>query len=126
MAMFNMDSQQVCFECWAKLYEPEPATIDNPIPTIPRRVAWTEIGEGKTMVRVSTVLIGLNMNYSDIGPPIIFETMIFGPDNFAQERYATKEAALAGHDRAVAWAKMAMFINDKDEHTLTGEKENGK
>lgn len=54
--------------------------------------------------RVSTVWLGLNHQFGD-GPPLIFETMIFGPDSWADEyceRYATEDAARAGHDRAVA------------------------
>ena len=58
-------------------------------------------------VRVSTVWLGLNHNFSFTGPPLIFETMVFGMDDDEdwQWRYATKEAALAGHDRAVALVK---------------------
>jgi hypothetical protein len=60
-------------------------------------------------VRVSTIWLGLNHNFGD-GPPLIFETMIFGlPDEDEvgeyQWRYSTKEAALAGHDQAVALVK---------------------
>lgn len=79
------------------------------------RVAETFI-EG--YVRVSTVWLGLNMNFSGIGPPLIFETMIFGlydlsvggegADGEYQWRWATKEAALAGHDQAVAMAREAV------------------
>jgi hypothetical protein len=52
-------------------------------------------------VRVSTVWLGLDHGYGP-GPPLIFETMIFGGphDNFC-ERYSTKEQAQAGHDRIV-------------------------
>lgn len=63
-------------------------------------------------VRVSTVWLGLNHNFWGDGPPLIFETMIFGLDVSDEEepseyqfRYATKEAALAGHDQAVALVK---------------------
>jgi hypothetical protein len=56
-------------------------------------------------VRISTVWLGLNHNFSGLGPPLIFETMLFGLDEEVDEyqwRYSTKEAALAGHDQAVA------------------------
>lgn len=64
----------------------------------PTRMAETTIDKAW----VSTVWVGLDMGYTG-DPPIIFETMIFGGDHdeFC-ERYATKEAALAGHDRVVA------------------------
>lgn len=41
-----------------------------------RHVAWTEIGEWT----VSTVFLGLDHNYADEGPPVLFETMILGPE----------------------------------------------
>src|SRR5215471_17514474 len=40
----------------------------------PWRVAVTELPNGG---RVSTVFLGLDHNYSGVGPPIVFETMIF-------------------------------------------------
>lgn len=62
---------------------------------------------------VSTVWLGLNHRFMRDGPPIIFETMIFPPGDEAgehgvmseeyMERYATEDAAQAGHDRALAW-----------------------
>jgi len=75
--------------------------------------------------KVSTVWLGLNHSHTFEGPPVIFETMIFAPkdasigredwedagDAFGtapadldqyQDRYATEEAAQAGHDRALA------------------------
>jgi hypothetical protein len=74
---------------------------------------------------VSTVWLGLDHNFAFKGPPVIFETMIFAPDDVTigredreadgdafgtaltdldryQERYATEAAAQAGHDRALA------------------------
>jgi hypothetical protein len=66
-----------------------------------RQVARTTIGR----VTISTVWLGLNHCFLGEGPPLIYETMIFGgPHDEAQWRYASKEAALAGHDRAVALA----------------------
>lgn len=55
---------------------------------------------------VSTVWLGIDLGYWGWGPPIIFETMIFGGEHDSWcERYATKEAALAGHERVVAALK---------------------
>lgn len=56
-------------------------------------------------VSVSTVFLGLNHNFSPSGPPLIFETMIFGGEHDQyHERYATWDDAVAGHERAVALA----------------------
>lgn len=77
-----------------------------------RRVAMTTFEIG---FWVSTVFLGLDHSFADVGPPILFETMIFaddGPgDDLAQERYATWDDAVAGHDRAVGrvleWIEVA-------------------
>ncbi len=55
-------------------------------------------------VRVSTVFLGLDHSW-DGGPPLLFETMIFGgAHNDYQERYSTWEEAEKGHAEAVALA----------------------
>ena len=65
-----------------------------------RRVANDERGD----VRVSTVWLGMDHNYGD-GPPLIFETMIFGGDHDDETwRYATEVEAVAGHRVALALA----------------------
>jgi hypothetical protein len=67
-----------------------------------RRVARTDISEG---VDVSTVHLVLDHQYGD-GPPLIFETMIFGGDHDQDcWRYSTEEQAQAGHDAVVAWLR---------------------
>lgn len=53
------------------------------------------------MVEVSTVWLGLDHQFGE-GPPLIFETLIFGGDRDGEvRRYSTKEEALAGHLHAV-------------------------
>ena len=49
-------------------------------------------------VTVSTVFLGLDHNWCNEGPPILWETMIFGGvnDHF-QERYSSKEEAVERH-----------------------------
>lgn len=61
-------------------------------------VAKTKVGD----YEVSTVYLGLNHNWG-AGPPLIFETMIFGtgPHDQEQWRYSTEEDAIAGHQRRV-------------------------
>jgi hypothetical protein len=59
---------------------------------------------------VSTVWLGMDLNYAGQGPPVIFETMVFPPEGLATEgeycmRYATEAEARAGHEEAVRWTK---------------------
>jgi hypothetical protein len=62
-----------------------------------RIVAADDVGEAT----VSTVWLGLNHSFTD-GPPLIFETMVFGGEHDQdQERYSTEAEALAGHRRIV-------------------------
>ena len=70
-----------------------------------RRVAYDEV-DG---VNVSTVFLGLDHSFRLEGPPVLFETMIFGLadtgiDGYIeyQWRYSTWEEAEAGHARALA------------------------
>lgn len=64
-----------------------------------KRVAETTIGA----YWVSTVWLGLNHNWDDQGPPLIFETMVFPADggsalDLYSDRYSTEAQALAGHE----------------------------
>lgn len=53
-------------------------------------------------LRVSTVFLGLDHNFSGTGLPVLFETMVFGgPRDQEQRRYCTWEEAQAGHDEIV-------------------------
>lgn len=67
-----------------------------------RKVKVDKIGK----VRVSTVFLGIDHNFSRFGPPILWETMIFGgPHDQYQERYTSLKAAKTGHEKAVTLAK---------------------
>ena len=62
------------------------------------RIGSTEIGD----IHISTVWLGMDHQFED-GPPLIFETMVFGgPLADYQWRYATEAEAIAGHDQVVA------------------------
>lgn len=63
------------------------------------RIGLDEVGDA----RVSTVWLGLDHGFLPGGPPLIFETMIFGGDyaDYCQ-RYATEAEAAAGHAAVVA------------------------
>ena len=55
-------------------------------------------------VHVSTVHLVIDHSFGD-GPPLIFETMIFGGEHDQyQERYSTREQAEEGHRRALTLA----------------------
>lgn len=61
--------------------------------------------DSRGTVIVSTIFLGIDANYGNAGPPILWETMVFGGkyDQF-QVRYASRSDALAGHDRFMALA----------------------
>lgn len=67
--------------------------------TAERHVADDRRGD----VRVSTVFLGLDHNFSGVGPPLLYETMIFGGEHDGyQDRYATGREAKLGHAEALA------------------------
>ena len=65
-----------------------------------RQVRRTQIRKG---VEVSTVFLGHDHNFGDHGPPVLFETMIFGgsKDEEFQVRSCTWGEALAAHREAI-------------------------
>ena len=74
---------------WAKWFETED-----------RVVAKTSIGKAE----VSTVFLGMDHNWAN-GPPLLFETMVFGLEDDYQERYSTWDEAEVGHAKTVAWVE---------------------
>lgn len=57
---------------------------------------------------VSTVWLGTDHNFLreiNGGPPLLFETMVFGDEgrDIYLERYATWDQAFEGHKRAIEW-----------------------
>jgi len=69
--------------------------------TAKRTVAHDEING----VRISTVFLGMDHRYGP-GPPLIFETMIFGGEHDEYcDRYSTWKGAEAGHKKAIAMVK---------------------
>ena len=80
---------------WALWYEGSCA--DN---AAGRRVGYTSVRAG---VHVSTVFLAIDHNHFGVGPPILFETMVFRDgEGCEQERYSTWDEAEAGHARIVA------------------------
>lgn len=91
---YDWDGKPIDLWAWVALME---ANMD-------RHVADDQVG----LVRVSTVWLGLNHNFTGEGPPLIFETMVFGGvHDEDQWRYPSGAAALAGHDQVVTMVRQA-------------------
>lgn len=71
-----------------------------------RHVGYTGI---TSECRVSTVFLGIDHRHHGRGPPLLFETMIFGgPLDQRQWRYSSWDDADAGHRAAVRKARKAL------------------
>jgi hypothetical protein len=92
----NKQPRKVHFLEWARWF-------DKPNK---RRVAQDKIKD----IRISTVFLGLDHNYYDTGPPILFETMIFGGkhDDY-QTRCSTWEQAEKMHKEAVHLVRRSLL-----------------
>jgi hypothetical protein len=88
-----------------------------------RRIAHTTITTERGQITVSTVFLCLDHAHFG-GPPILWETMTFGgPDDQAQQRYASREAAEDGHREAVTVTLAALDAEGVaviSEDTFTG------
>lgn len=63
-----------------------------------RRVASTVLSD----CHVSTVFLCINHQWDRNGPPLVFETMVFGgPSDGEYRRYATWDEAVKGHEEMV-------------------------
>ena len=57
---------------------------------------------------VSTVFLGLDHRWEPDGPPVLYETMIFGGEHDGDmDRYCTRDAAEAGHADLVGQLRAA-------------------
>ena len=76
--------------------------------TADRHVAKTAINDE---INVSTVFLGLDHSFGG-GPPLLFETMIFGGEHDQyQDRYETWAQAEIGHEKAVVLASDPEGLN---------------
>jgi hypothetical protein len=88
MSYYDRDGQPLELREWSAKFEDKEY----------KRVALDAVGEAS----VSTVWLGLNHQWGD-GPPLIFETMVFGGKHDEDQwRWSTEADALAGHERIVA------------------------
>jgi len=88
---YDMDGQPITMEKWCETFE----DFEH------RRIGYTELPGG---CRVSTVWLGLDHSFREEGPPLIFESMVFGPDDSTDLdmiRYSTREEAEQGHSLLV-------------------------
>jgi hypothetical protein len=79
---------------------------------------------GENIVEVSTIWLGLNHNWSGIGPPIIFETMVFTDEEITdQHRYSTEEEARLGHAGVLEMEGLKLMVNQRKEQEAMYEDE---
>ena len=87
---YDWDGSPLTTEQWAEKFELGKNHVANDL-----------VGES----RISTVWLGLDHSFFD-GPPLIFETMVFGgKHDMFQKRYCTEEQAKEGHARVVAMCR---------------------
>lgn len=96
---YNMEGEKItreqAYELWSGDQEMRRVAVD-----------FLPDPDGGKDIMVSTVLLVLDHSFTTDGPPLIFETMVFGGEhNEYQERYATREQAEAGHAVAVKLVK---------------------
>jgi hypothetical protein len=98
------DGEPVPAECleWAQWFETADRVV---LQTVVHRAVASEapLRRGRPGVGVATVFMGLDHNFYDEGPPILWETMIFGGLlDGGGWRHRSKLEALRGHAAAVA------------------------
>jgi hypothetical protein len=102
-----------------KYYRLDPGTGEPvPEPDLLKWAAWFESADravARTAVgpfTVSTVFLGLNHAYG-AQPPLLWETMVFGPGDVArhERRWHSRAEALAGHEAAVASLRLSAEAN---------------
>ena len=66
---------------------------------------------------VSTVFLGLDHNFDEHGPPLIYETMVFPKGDWCErycDRYSTYEEAMNGHQRVCDLLRLGWFATFGD------------
>lgn len=135
MSFFDREGRPMSLEAWGKAME----DLEG------RRIAETFVGP----YRVSTVWLGINHNFLGVGPPIIYETMIFDwrdevravdelpfrvraaigevherlPLDNEMWRYATEDQARQGHVEACEFVRIALEVGVLEAHNVMASKE---
>lgn len=100
---YDFDGEPITMEEWAQLFE-ERCVGES---LVRWQVGDDHIGDA----RVSTVWMGLDHRFMGDGPPLIFESMVFGGAlDGEMDRYSTKEKAAAGHARLVALVRAEQAV----------------
>jgi hypothetical protein len=95
---YGFDGEPITMLEWAILWEGD------------RHVAEAHIGDA----RVSTVWLGLNHRFIGDGPPLIYESMVFGGIlDGERDRYTNWNAALAGHDQLCAQVSASQRVDGR-------------
>jgi hypothetical protein len=99
-----MNGQYILDDAGEPVPEPDILKWGRWMEGVERLLIRTELAPNIT---VSTVFLGLDHGHGrGNNLPILWETMIFGgPHTDYQERYTSREAALVGHEMAVALAR---------------------
>jgi hypothetical protein len=97
---YVLDEHNGVVECdlitWGRFFE----KMEN------RLVAYTEI---TSEINVSTIFIGIDHRMCGKGPPVLFETMVFGGEFDGYDyRYTSWDDAETGHKMMVARARAAI------------------
>jgi hypothetical protein len=95
---YNFDGEPITMYEWAELWHGD------------RHVAVTKLGDAE----VSTVWLGLDHRFIGDGPPLIYESMVFGGIlDGERDRYPNWNAALAGHDQLVAQVSASQRVDGR-------------
>lgn len=89
---YDWHGNPISLRQWVDLFDHTDRTVAKDTVTV----------DGKDLL-VSTVYLGNNHQFGD-GPPLIFETMVFGDHPLAEDacwRYATEDEARAHHEKVV-------------------------
>lgn len=103
IAYYDRDGEEIDSLTWIRL-------IQSPYQHV-ALASIVDLSAPESAYEVSTVWLGMDHGFLDTGPPIIFETMIFGEGDLDTtcRRYATEEQALHGHQQMIDIVRAAMI-----------------
>lgn len=96
MIYYDREGRMISTTKWAEKFS------DHDYQILKKSTVW-EVDEFCPIIEVSTVWLGIDHNYSLDGPPLIFETMVFGNISMDNEcwRWSTESEAIVGHEAVV-------------------------
>jgi hypothetical protein len=86
---YDRQGKEIDFETWGNFFQDKSYQIVT---------QFEETRGDGTQIKISTVWLGIDHNFLG-GPPLIFETIIFGdcPFDQSQWRWTTEQEAIEGH-----------------------------